>query len=88
MNYAIKLHNDALRYLQKQDKVTRNRILDHFDILAENPKHPELDIKKMQGVNDRYRLRVGSFRIVYSIHDNELIVIIIKIGSRGDVYKS
>ena len=88
MNYEIKFHNDALKYLQKQDKAARNRILDHLNILAENPRHPELDIKKMQGVNDRYRLRIGSFRIIYSIHDNELIVIIIKMGSRGDIYKS
>lgn len=79
MNYEIKFHNDALKYLQKQDRTTRNRMLDDLNILASNPKHPELDIKRMQGINDLYRLRVGSFRIVYSIHENELVVIIIKL---------
>ncbi len=88
MTYEIKFLKDAYKYLQKQDKVTRNRILDHLKILSEDPRHPELDIKRMQGVEDRFRLRVGSYRVVYSIIDNELIVIVVKIGSRGDIYKT
>lgn len=88
MNYAIKFHKDAIKFIQKLDKPTRNRILDHINILSENPKHPELYIKKMQGFNKHYRLRVGSFRIVYSIFNDQLIIVIIKVSSRGDVYKS
>lgn len=88
MNYEIKFLKDAYKYLQKQDLVTRNRILDHLNILSEDPRHPELDIKRMQGMENRFRLRVGTYRVVYSIIDNELIVIVVRIGSRGDVYKS
>ncbi|MCM3634241.1 type II toxin-antitoxin system RelE family toxin [Paenibacillus camelliae] len=88
MNYAVKFHKDAIKSLQRLDKPTRNRILDHINILSDNPKHPELDIKKMQGFNNHYRLRVGSFRVVYSIFNDQLIIVIVKVGSRGDVYKS
>jgi mRNA interferase RelE/StbE len=88
MNYEIKFLKDAFKYLQKQDTVTRNRILDHLKILSEDPRHPELDIKRMQGIENRFRLRVGPYRVVYSIIDNELIIIIVKIGSRVDIYKS
>ncbi|GIO42782.1 MULTISPECIES: type II toxin-antitoxin system RelE family toxin [Paenibacillus] len=88
MNYEVKFLKDAYKNLQKQDSTTRNRILDHLKILSDDPRHPELDIKKMQGVENQYRLRVGSFRIVYSIIDKELIIIVIKLGSRGDIYKS
>ncbi|MBU5441155.1 type II toxin-antitoxin system RelE/ParE family toxin [Paenibacillus sp. MSJ-34] len=88
MSYEVKFYKDAYKSLRKQDTVTRNRILDLIMLLSQNPKHPELDIKKMQGVENRYRLRVGSFRIIYSIHDDELIIIVIKISSRRDVYKS
>jgi mRNA interferase RelE/StbE len=88
MNYEIKFLKDAFKYLQKQDLITRNRILDHLKILSEDPKHIELDIKRMQGIENQFRLRVGSYRVVYSIIDNELIIIVIKIGARGDVYKS
>jgi len=83
MNYEIKFHKDAFKYLQKQDSNSRNRILDHLEILSEDPRHPELDIKKMQGVDNQFRLRIGSYRVIYSIIDNELIIIVIKIGSRG-----
>ncbi|MFD0675255.1 type II toxin-antitoxin system RelE/ParE family toxin [Cohnella sp. GCM10027633] len=88
MNYEIKFLKDAYKYLQKQDSVTRNRILDHLKILSEDPRHPELDIKRMQGIENQFRLRVGSYRVVYSILDNELIIIVVKIGSRGDIYKT
>lgn len=88
MNYEIKFHKDALKYIQKLDKQSRNRILDHIHILAEDPKHPELDIKIMQGVSNQYRLRIGSYRVVYSVFNDILVIVIIKIGSRGDVYKA
>ncbi|EOS58458.1 MULTISPECIES: type II toxin-antitoxin system RelE family toxin [Paenibacillus] len=88
MNYEIKFLKDAFKYLQKQDITTRNRILDHLKILSENPRHPELDIKRMQGMENHFRLRVGSFRVIYSVIDNELIIIVVKIGSRGDIYKN
>lgn len=88
MNYEVKFLKDAYKNLQKQDSTTRNRILDHLKILSDDPRHPELDIKKMQGVENQYRPRVGSFRIVYSIIDKELIIVVIKLGSRGDIYKS
>lgn len=88
MNYAIKFHKDAIKNIQRLDKPTRNQILDYINILAQNPKHPELDIKKMQGVTNQYRLRVGSYRIIYSIFKDQLVIVIIRFGSRGDVYKN
>ena len=87
MSYEIKFYKEAYKNLHKQDNKTRNRILDHLSLISENPRDPELDIKKMQGVDNQFRLRIGSFRVVYSIHNNELIVIVIKLGPRGDVYK-
>jgi mRNA interferase RelE/StbE len=88
MNYEIKFYKGALKSIKKLDKPTRNRILDYIKILSENPRNPELDIKIMQGLEDRFRLRVGSYRIVYSVLNDQLIIVIIKVGSRGDVYKS
>uniref|UniRef100_UPI003D2BFBE4 type II toxin-antitoxin system RelE family toxin n=1 Tax=Paenibacillus oryzisoli TaxID=1850517 RepID=UPI003D2BFBE4 len=77
--------NSVIRCPYKQ---TRNRILNHIQILAQDPKHPELYIKKMQGTNNQFRLRIGSYRVVYSIFNDILVIVVIKVGSRGDVYKA
>jgi len=88
MNYEVKFHKNALKSIQKLDSSTRNRILDHINILSENPRNSELDIKIMQGFENRFRLRIGSYRVVFSIYKDQLIIVIIRIGSRGDIYKS
>ncbi|GJM75748.1 hypothetical protein HMSSN036_79640 [Paenibacillus macerans] len=87
MNYEIELSTESAKYLRKLDKPTRIRILNHLNILAENPRHHELDIKKLQGKTNLYRLRVGTYRILYSIKENLLVVYVVTIGSRGGVYK-
>ncbi|GAA0134938.1 type II toxin-antitoxin system RelE/ParE family toxin [Paenibacillus sp. YSY-4.3] len=87
MNYEIELSTESAKYLRKLDKPSRLRILNHLDILRINPRHTELDIKKLQGKTNLYRLRVGTYRILYSIKDNFLVVYVVTIGSRGDVYK-
>ncbi|WP_210020884.1 MULTISPECIES: type II toxin-antitoxin system RelE family toxin [unclassified Paenibacillus] len=42
----------------------------------------------MQGTDNQFRLRVGSYRVVYSLFNDLVVIVIIKVGSRGDVYKS
>jgi len=87
MNYSIEFDKSALKYLHKLDKPTRRRIIHSLQILSENPYNSELDIKRMQGTTDEFRLRVGSYRVVYSLENDKLLIYVIKIASRGDVYK-
>jgi mRNA interferase RelE/StbE len=86
MNYRIEFSNKAYKYYKKIDTATRKRINNHLLILAENPRHSELDIKKLKGYKDTYRLRIGDLRLLYSIEDKVLIITLLKIGPRGDVY--
>ncbi|PWV87365.1 addiction module RelE/StbE family toxin [Paenibacillus cellulosilyticus] len=86
MNYKIELSKRSFKYLDKLDQKTKKRIADHLQILSQNPRSTELDIKKIQGEASLYRLRIGSYRILYTIKDNQLIIIVINIGPRGDVY--
>lgn len=88
MSYSIEIYRDALKYLTKLDRPTRTRIVHALQILADNPYNPELDIKKLQGVIEEYRMRVGNYRIIYTLNDKILQIQVIKIGPRGDVYKS
>ena len=87
MNYKIELSTDSEKYLRILDKSTRVRILNHLKILTENPRHPELDIKKMQGRPNLYRLRVGNYRILYTIKGDILVVFVVTVVPRDVVYK-
>jgi len=65
-------------------KKNLKKILDRISALAENPRPPNCE--KLTG-HERYRLRQGRYRIIYSIQDVELTVWLIKVGHRKDVYR-
>ena len=60
------------------------KILQRIKTLAENPRPPGCE--RLTG-QERYRVRQGRYRIVYSIHDDELTVWIVKVGHRKDIYR-
>ena len=64
-------------------KVDVRRILKKIDSLAKEPRPP--GSKKLSG-QERYRVRQGVYRIIYSIEDNQLIVMVVKVGHRGQVF--
>ena len=80
-----------LKAFQKFIKARNNKeriIIDKkLIILSQNPNSEELDIKSLKGYENRFRLRVGKYRIIYEIYDSELIMILADGGSRGDIYK-
>ncbi len=88
MAYRVRLHKRATKALLSLPKPLRTEFGRRIDLLAENPyRHPALDIKRLQGFDAIYRLRIGQYRLIYEIVDEELLVIVLKIGPRGDVYK-
>lgn len=80
MIYNIKYEKRTLKYLKKLDKKTQVRIIKAINEL------PFGDVKKLQGISDNYRLRVGGYRIIFIKDDKELIIFIIEIKPRGEVY--
>ncbi|BCZ45752.1 hypothetical protein psyc5s11_18190 [Clostridium gelidum] len=80
-NYNIKLTKKAEKFIKKQDKDTQKRLIKAIVEL------PEGDIKKLKGLDEIYRLRVSDFRVIFEKNDNELIVVVIDIGNRGQIYK-
>ncbi|MCY6483246.1 type II toxin-antitoxin system RelE/ParE family toxin [Clostridium aestuarii] len=80
-NYKINLTKKAEKFIKKQDANTQKRII---KAILELPKG---DIKKLKGIDDIYRLRVGDFRVLFEKNDDELIIIVIDIGNRGQIYK-
>lgn len=84
----IRYDKAAIKYLQGLPKKLRDSIRNAIIGLAEQP--PKGDIKPMQGYKDgRHRLRVGKYRVIYRYSkDGELdILVVMEIGSRGDIYK-
>lgn len=84
----IRYSKAAVKAINGMDKSTKSRI--HAGIIGLTQKPPVGDIKQMQGSKDeRYRLRVGKYRIIYKYGlENQLEILhIIDIGSRGDIYK-
>jgi mRNA interferase RelE/StbE len=67
---------------QKED---RQRIVTRIQSLAHDPR--PFGSEKLSGRGDLYRLRVGRYRVLYSVGDAELDVVIVRVGHRGDVYR-
>ena len=83
--YKVSIKRSAVKEIETiPQKKERQRIIRRIGQLAEDPRPP--GSKKLSG-NDKYRVRQGSYRIVYSIEDNELIVVAVKVGHRKDVYR-
>lgn len=82
MNYKIEIDKRAIKFIEKQPKEQRKRILSAIY------KLPHLgDRKAMQGYIGYYRLRVGDYRIIYTVDNNVLVVRVVEAGNRGDIYK-
>ncbi len=82
MQYRIEIDKRAVKFILKQPKPQRERI---FKAIYKLPAVG--DIKAMQGYNGYFRLRVGDYRIIYTVNDDVLLVRVVEIGNRGDIYK-
>lgn len=84
-NYAIIFSKSAEKFLDSLDKQTRQRILEKVRELRTNSEN--LDIKKLKSRYPLYRLRVGTFRVVYTLKHEQIIIYVVAVGHRKDVYE-
>ena len=85
MTYEVRLTPAAVRQLRKLDPPGRRRVQAAIDLLAEDPRPP--GARQLVGGAGEWRVRTGDFRIIYDIRDEELIVLVVKVGHRRDVYE-
>jgi mRNA interferase RelE/StbE len=85
MSYSVLLAPAAERQLKALAEPIQKRIVKRLRTLKENPR-PQ-GVKKLAGEDDLYRIREGDYRIIYTIRDKELIVLVVKIGNRKEVYR-
>jgi mRNA interferase RelE/StbE len=83
--YKIEISRTAEKHLKKLPIDDQKRIVDAILELAEDA-HPR-GSRKLSGYEDVFRIRVGHYRILYSVSDTEVVIIILKLGHRKDVYR-
>lgn len=84
-SYKLSFKQSVAKDLRRIPKDDVARILKRIDMLAENPRPPGSE--KLSG-QERYRVRQGVYRIIYEIVDGALLVTVVKVGHRREVYQS
>ncbi|MGW1430614.1 type II toxin-antitoxin system RelE family toxin [Streptomyces sp. NPDC002431] len=87
MKYAFRFTTAAQRQLRAIDRPAAMRILAALTALGDDPYREDADVKKLAGPSSLYRLRVGTYRVAYRVEDGELVVLVVKVGDRRDVYR-
>ncbi|MGH3258451.1 MAG: type II toxin-antitoxin system RelE family toxin [Streptosporangiaceae bacterium] len=87
MKYAFRWRERAVRQLRAIPQETALTILRALTPLGDDPRRPDADIKKLAGYADRYRLRVGDYRVIYEIADQQLIILVVGVGHRREAYR-
>ena len=84
--YNVLIAVSAIKELEAIDrKGDRQRVVRAIQALADNPRGPGCE--KLAGPQGRYRVRVGSYRVVYAVQDTRRVVDVVKIGHRREVYR-
>ena len=80
--YQIQIQKRAKKFIDKLPQNEKQRIVRAIEALPVGD-----DIKKLKGHDDLLRLRVGDYRILYTVDHGELLIIVIDVGNRGQIYK-
>lgn len=83
--FGVELSPAAVRKLRKLDPAARRRIQAALELLAQDPRPP--GAKKLVGGDGEWRVRTGDYRIVYEIHDGVLLVLVLTLGHRREIYR-
>ena len=84
-SFSVELTRTAEKQLRRVAKRDRGRLLDAIEALGTKPR-PQ-GARKLQGYEDIYRIRVGQYRVVYEVIDDRVVVIVLKLGHRKDIYR-
>lgn len=80
----IILNKQAIKFLKRQEKTIQLRVYEALKGLKEKP--PIGDIKKLKGIEDMYRLRIGTYRVIFTVDFQKETINILAINNHGDIY--
>lgn len=84
--YRIVFTRQANRTLLKMSRNTARLIREKLDQLAQDPYARNPNVTKLQG-RPGYRLRIGDWRVIYELEDEQLVIMVLKVAPRGGVYR-
>lgn len=88
MSYEILIHPRIAKAIKDLPKAHRVRLSEFIDALRENPvPFRKFDLKKLKGYKDRYRVRLGDFRLTYQVDKKAKVILVLKLERRGRAYK-
>jgi mRNA interferase RelE/StbE len=85
MPYKVKFAPAAARQIKKLPASIQKRIIGRLEKLRTSPRPP--GVKRLAGEENLYRLPTGDYRIIYQIQERVLLILVVKIGQRRDVYR-
>jgi len=85
VTYRIEFARKAARQFQDLPATIQKRLKPKINALAQNPR--PRGVKKLEGEEDLYRLRVGDYRIIYQVQDKALLILVVKLGDRKEIYR-
>lgn len=83
--YQVLFDKPAAKQLAKLPKKFYEKIKKSIEELADNPR--PIGCLKLKGNGDAYRIRIGDFRVIYEIEDDVLIVVVVSVGDRKEIYR-
>jgi mRNA interferase RelE/StbE len=85
--YRILFQKSAYKEYEMLPKKVQAKVDEALEVLSINPLSEILRFKKIRGRDNHYRIRIGDYRLIYSPHHDQLIVRVIRVGNRKDVYR-
>jgi mRNA interferase RelE/StbE len=85
LSYRVEFVRSAAKTYSRLDAVLQRRVDRELNRLSETPRHP--GVIRLQSADDLYRVRIGDLRLLFNVEDQVLVVLIVKIGQRGSVYR-
>jgi len=83
--YSVVFRKSVARDLRRIPNRNLSRILEAVESLSEEPRRP--GVERLPGIEEKYRLRKGDYRIVFETRDDEAAVVVVKVGRRKQVYR-
>jgi mRNA interferase RelE/StbE len=83
--YTLEFLSRAEKALHRLPKDAASRVSRAIEALAVEPRPP--GCKKLEAADNQYRIRVGAYRVIYRIYEDKLIVLVIELGDRKDIYR-